>query len=124
MKLLHLLLLFALTAPVAQAQTSPAPAKPAAPAPTRQLPLARGEVLEVDRQAASVLVKHGPIPSLGMDPMTMEFLVPDPKLLALLKPGDKVRFAAAFKDGDYVITRAEVLKPRASLRSKSAPPSK
>jgi Cu(I)/Ag(I) efflux system periplasmic protein CusF len=122
MKLSYLLLLLALAVPTVQAQTSPAPAKPATPAPTRPLPLARGEVLEVDRQAASVMVKHGPIPSLGMDPMTMEFLVPNPKLLASLKPGDKIRFAAAFKDGDYVMTRAEVVKPRASQRSKSAPP--
>jgi Cu/Ag efflux protein CusF len=121
MKLLHLLLL-ALAASAAQAQTSPAPAKPASPASARQLPLASGEILEVNKQEASVLVKHGPIPSLGMDAMTMEFLVPDPKLLGLLKPGDKVRFAAAFKDGDYVMTRAEVLKPRASQRSKPSAP--
>lgn len=124
MKLSHLLLLLALAVPTVRAQTSPAPAKPATPTPIPQLPLARGEVLEVDKKAASVMVKHGPIPSLGMDPMTMEFLVPDPKLLARLKPGDKIRFAAAFKDGDYVMTRAEVTKPRATQRSKSAPPGK
>jgi Cu/Ag efflux protein CusF len=124
MKLLSVLLSLALTAPAVQGQTSPAQAKPAAPAPARQLPLARGEVLEVNRQEASVLVKHGPIPSLGMDPMTMEFLVPDAKLLAQLKPGDKIRFAAAWKKGDYVITRAEVQKPGAVQRPMSAPPGK
>src|SRR5215208_4939489 len=117
MKFPHLLLL-ALAAPAAQAQTSPAPAKPAQSASVAQLPLASGEILEVNKKEASVLVKHGPIPSLGMDAMTMEFLVQDPQLLGLLKPGDKVRFAAAFKNGDYVMTRAEVLKRRASQRPK------
>jgi Cu(I)/Ag(I) efflux system periplasmic protein CusF len=122
MQLLHLLLLLALATPVAQAQTSPAPATPASSASTRQLPLARGEVIEVNRQDRSVLVKHGPIPSLGMDPMTMEFLVPDAQLLARLAPGTRIRFDVLWKDGDYVITRAEVLEPRARRRHKPAAP--
>lgn len=117
MKPIHLLLWLALAAPAAQAQTPPAPGKTSAA--EQQLPLARGEVLEVDKSGQRVLVKHGPIRSLGMDPMTMEFAVPDAKLLASLKPGDKIRFAAAYEDGDYVITRVRVMKRPAAQRSKS-----
>jgi len=42
--------------------------------------------------------------------MTMEFLLTDAKLLQSLKPGDKVRFAAVWRNGDYEITRIEVVK--------------
>ena len=58
----------------------------------------------------------GPIPNLGMDPMTMEFWVPDAKLLASLQPGDKMRFAAGRQDGEFVITRAQVIQRRGARR--------
>lgn len=119
MKLLQLSVSLALAATAAQGQTAPGSAKPASPTAAAKAPLASGEVLEVNRQEQRVLLKHGPIQSIGMDAMTMEFLVPDGKLLASLKPGDRVRFAAAWKDGDYVVTRIEVLKRRGSKRSES-----
>jgi Cu/Ag efflux protein CusF len=53
-----------------------------------------------------------------MDAMTMEFLVPDAKLLGSLKRGDKVRFDAAYRNGDYEITRLEVVKRQSSKRPK------
>ena len=88
-------------------------AKPAAassePAPglVRADKLANGTVLEVDRKAQRVLVEHGPIQSIGMDAMTMEFLVPDRRVLGAIRPGDRIRFAADWKDGEYRITRIE-----------------
>ncbi len=118
------LLAWLVLAGVAQAQTGPAPRaarSPASAAAAVQWPLARGEVLEVDAKEKRVTVKHGPIPNIGMDAMTMEFLVPDEKLLASLKPGDQVRFAVVYKDGEYVITRAQVRKPRGSGRAHQAP---
>lgn len=105
-----------------QAQAAPGAAMPAGPASSpgaRQAALASGEVLEVDTKEKRVVLKHGPIQNLGMDAMAMEFLVPDPTLLASVKRGDKVRFAAIWKDGDYVITRIEVLKPHSPRRAKS-----
>lgn len=99
----------------AQDQAVPGPAKvgrPASASAASQGPLANGEVLEVDKKAKRVLIKHGPIQHIGMDAMTMEFLVPNDKLLSTLKPGDRVRFVVVWKDGDYVITRIEVLKRR------------
>jgi len=106
----------------ATAQPAPATsmsAKPASSSPATQGKLANGEVLEIDRKEKRVLLKHGPIQHIGMDAMTMEFSVPDRKLLESLKPGDKVRFDAAYRNGDYEITRMEVVKRRSSKPQKS-----
>jgi Cu(I)/Ag(I) efflux system protein CusF len=116
MKLPALVVLLALTTPALPGGAASGAPQPASPAAASQAPLARGEVLEVDRKEQRVLMKHGPIRSLGMDAMTMEFLVPDRKLLAALRPGDQVRFAAVFKNDDYVLTRVEVLKRRGKAR--------
>ena len=119
-KLLALFAALALAGPAAvHAQAGPGAAQarqPAASTPQWQGPLARGEVLEIDRKESRVLVRHGAIPNLGMDPMTMEFRVPDAKLLASLQPGDKLRFAAGRKDGEFVITRAQVIQRRGTRR--------
>jgi Cu/Ag efflux protein CusF len=121
-KLVVLLLAMVLAMAAAQAQAAPGAAMPAGPASSpgaQQGALTSGEVLEVDTKEKRVLLKHGPIQNLGMDAMAMEFLVPDATLLASVKRGDKVRFAAIWKDGDYVITRIEVLKPHRAKRAKS-----
>ena len=98
-----------------QAQTAPALSAPASATPAgsaTKWPLARGEVLEVDRQEKRVTVKHGPIRNLGMDAMTMEFLVPEGEPLPPLKPHDRIRFAAGWHGGEYLMTRIELVKPR------------
>jgi Cu(I)/Ag(I) efflux system periplasmic protein CusF len=121
-KLVSLCLPLALAMSAAvSAQPAPGAAKTAKPPSSAavQPSLANGEVLEVDKKEKRVLLKHGPIQHIGMDAMTMEFLVPDAKLLASLKPGDKVRFDAAFRNGDYEITRMEVVKRRSSNRQRS-----
>jgi Cu(I)/Ag(I) efflux system protein CusF len=74
--------------------------------------LATGVVVEVDLKAQTAVIDHGPLRSLGMDPMAMEFKVPDRQVLATLKPGDRIRFAATWKDGDYIASRIQVSKPR------------
>ncbi len=83
---------------------------------TRAQKLATGTVLEIDAKAQRVLVEHGPIPSIGMDAMTMEFLVPDRGLVDSLRPGDKIRFAADWKGGEYRITRIEHVTRAAKSR--------
>jgi Cu/Ag efflux protein CusF len=101
------LALLALCAP-AQSQSGAPRTGASAPAAARAtMPLADGEVLEVDRQARTVLMKHGPIASLGMDAMTMEFVVRDDRLLSTLKPGDRLRFATVYEGGDYLLTHVE-----------------
>jgi Cu/Ag efflux protein CusF len=110
------------TAALAQIPAPVAPGKPASAAPAASRPMASGQVLEIDRKEKRVLLKHGPIQHIGMDAMTMEFSVPDAKLLASVKPGDKVRFDAVWRNDDYEITRMDVVKPRGSKRPQSRLP--
>jgi Cu(I)/Ag(I) efflux system protein CusF len=72
--------------------------------------MASGEVRAVYRKEKRLLLKHGPIESLGMGGMTMEFGVLSGKLLDAVKPGDRVRFEAKRSGDDYVVTRIEVVR--------------
>ena len=69
--------------------------------------LADGEVRKVDKEAGKITMKHGPIASLGMPPMSMVFRVKDPAMLDQVKAGDKVKFAAEQIGGQYTVTRIE-----------------
>lgn len=75
-----------------------------------QEPLAEGEVRRINKRTKEIVIKHGPIPSLAMDPMTMGFAVKDPAMLELVKPGDKVKFRAEMVKKEATITRIEVVK--------------
>ena len=79
-------------------------AKPAAPA------LSEGTIRRLDRGAGSVTLTHGPIENLGMSAMTMTFSFKKGVVPAALKEGDKVRFRAEEKDGQYRIVRVEAAK--------------
>jgi Cu(I)/Ag(I) efflux system protein CusF len=72
--------------------------------------LADAEVRKVDKDAKKVTLKHGPIKSLDMPPMTMVFGVSDAALLDKVKAGDKVRFAAKSEGGKLTVTEIEVAK--------------
>ena len=50
--------------------------------------------LKVDKAAAKITIKHGPLANLGMPPMTMAFRVSDPAMLDQVKAGEKIRFTA------------------------------
>ncbi len=71
--------------------------------------LADGEVRKVDKQAQRLIIRHGPIPSLDMPPMTMVFRVKDPAMLDQVKAGDKIRFSAEKVGGGYAVTRIETM---------------
>ncbi|MBI5255933.1 MAG: copper-binding protein [Burkholderiales bacterium] len=101
MKIAMLITLAALGAPGA------APAQGAAPAASAAASMADGEVRKVDPEQAKLTLRHGPIASLDMPGMTMVFKVADPKLLAGLKPGDKVRFTAMRLNGVFTVTAIE-----------------
>ena len=105
MKLVPIFVLLAAVV-MAQAQPSGAMAAPTAGAPA----MATGEVLKVYKKEKRLLLKHGPIESLHMDAMTMEFGVADRKLLKRVKPGDKIRFAAKRVGDDYLVTALEMMK--------------
>ncbi len=69
--------------------------------------LAEGEVRRVDKEAKKLTIKHGPIPNLNMDSMTMVFQVKDPAMLDQVKAGDKIRFSADKIGGQYTVTKIE-----------------
>lgn len=95
----------------AQAQPSGQMAmKSAATAFTAATSLTSAEVLKVYPKEKKILLKHGPIPNIGMGAMTMEFGVTNPKILNSVKPGDKVQFAADQVKGQYVVTHIEMAK--------------
>ena len=70
-------------------------------------PMADGEVRRIDKQQGKVTLRHGPIPSLDMGPMSMVFRVKDPTMLDRLKVGQKIRFEAAKVDGELTVMRFE-----------------
>ncbi len=90
----------------APAAPAAAPQAPVAQVPSAAAPaaeLAEGEVRRLDLDTGKVTLKHGPIKSLDMPPMTMVFNA-NKALLGSLKVGDKVRFKAAQEAGKYVVT--------------------
>ena len=69
--------------------------------------MADGEIRKVDKDAAKLTIKHGPIANLDMMPMTMVFRVKDKAMLDTVKAGDKVRFAAEKIEGAITVTVLE-----------------
>ncbi len=57
-------------------------------APKKHYPI-QAEVISADPQRQMVTVKHGDIPGL-MPPMTMSYMVTEPKQIESLKPGDRI----------------------------------
>ncbi len=70
--------------------------------------LASAEIVKVYLKEKRVLLKHGPIPNLGMSAMTMVFSVKNPKILNSLRPGNKIKFTAEQVQQDFVVTFIEV----------------
>jgi Cu/Ag efflux protein CusF len=73
-------------------------------------PLSEGTIRKLDRGAGSITLTHGPIENIGMSAMTMTFTFKKGIVPASLKDGDKVRFRAEEKDGQFVVVRIEAAK--------------
>ncbi|HEY8049512.1 MAG TPA: copper-binding protein [Ramlibacter sp.] len=73
------------------------------------LPTVDGEVRKVEPAKGKVVIKHGDIPNLNMPPMTMEYSAA-PKLLANVKPGDKVKFQADMVGSKATVVDLHVVK--------------
>jgi len=71
---------------------------------------AEGEVRRIDKDAGKITLKHGPIASLDMPPMSMVFRAADPAMLDRVKEGDKVRFKADRVQGALTVTEIEPVK--------------
>lgn len=86
--------------------TEPAP-KPVA----RAASLSSGEVREVDLEEGTITLAHGRIASLRMAPMSsMMFKASDSRLLASLRPGDKVSFRATIVGQQPTVTQISLAK--------------
>jgi len=72
--------------------------------------MAEGVVRKVDKDAGKLTIKHGPIPSMDMPPMTMVFQAADASLLDKVKVGDKVRFVATNPGGKLTVTQIQPVK--------------
>lgn len=67
--------------------------------------MAQGEVRRISKDSNKITLRHGPIKSLDMPPMSMVFTVRDPALLDRLKVGDQVEFSVIKDaDGSFVVT--------------------
>ncbi len=75
-----------------------------------QLPMVAGEVTKIDAAAGKLTIKHGAIPNLGMDPMTMVFKATDPAMLKDVKAGEKINFSADKVNGQLTVTKVEKAK--------------
>ncbi|WP_172149019.1 MULTISPECIES: copper-binding protein [Pseudomonas] len=93
----------ALTFPAFAAQ----PAAPAAASAEVAAPLSQGEVRKIDLAGQKITLRHGPIDSVGMPPMTMVFSVRDAALLEGIKTGDKVRFQVEQQGSQFVVTELQ-----------------
>jgi Cu(I)/Ag(I) efflux system protein CusF len=79
-------------------------------APVLAQTFSEGEIRRVDKEAKKLTIKHGPIPNLNMESMTMVFHVKDPAMLDQVKAGDKVRFQANKIGGNCTVTKIEAAK--------------
>ena len=71
----------------------------------------KGEVVDVDKAAGKVKLKHEAIPELDWPTMTMFFAVSDKALLDAIKVGDQVKFEFIRKEGGApLITQINTVK--------------
>ena len=70
-----------------------------------------GQVMEVDRVAGEIVIRHGYLPELDMAPMAMAFRVADASFLKKVRKGDFVKFKAGRVDGRFGILEIQRMKP-------------
>jgi len=73
-------------------------------------PLSQGEVRKVDAAAQKITLRHGPIASIGMPPMTMVFEVENAQLLEGVSAGEKVNFQVQQQGNRYIVTELQVVE--------------
>ena len=67
-----------------------------------------GVVKQIKSETKKITISHGPIKSLGMDGMTMDFAVYDPAMLAEVQEGHVISFVLEKdKSGNLVIMELE-----------------
>jgi Cu(I)/Ag(I) efflux system protein CusF len=71
-----------------------------------------GEVLQVDREAREITIRHGYLPELDMSPMSMVFQVADAALLDQVRKGDRVKFKPGLVEGRFAVMSFERVERR------------
>jgi uncharacterized cupredoxin-like copper-binding protein/Cu/Ag efflux protein CusF len=92
---------------------NPNPAMPVAaatPAAPSSQDMSEAEVRKIDKENKKITLRHGPLKSLNMPPMTMVFQVRDPAALDAVKVGDKIRFNATNEAGKLTAGELQVVK--------------
>jgi Cu/Ag efflux protein CusF len=69
-----------------------------------------GLVMAVDRKAQEITVRHGYLPELSMDAMTMVFNVAEPALLDKVRKGERVRIRTGLVNGRFAILAIEPIR--------------
>ena len=94
----------------AQAAEDVNKASPATASSAGATSFAEGEIKKIDKSAEKITIKHGPLTSLNMPPMTMVFRVKDAAMLDQVKSGDKVKFIAEKINGALTVTTLQLNK--------------
>lgn len=70
--------------------------------------VAEGVIKAIKASDNKLTISHGPIKTLGMDGMTMDFVVSDPGMLEVVEKGHAVSFVVEVdKKGNFIITDIE-----------------
>jgi Cu/Ag efflux protein CusF len=74
--------------------------------------LVSGEVTKVDEAKGMVTIKHGPVPSLGLNSAEAsdDFKAKEPLMLFAVRPGENIKFTADREDGQLTIMALETAK--------------
>jgi Cu/Ag efflux protein CusF len=99
----------ALTLPAVAQTTAPAATAPRG-GTTPSADMAEGEIRKISKDTGKLTIKHGPIKSMDMPPMTMVFTAKDPAMLDKVAVGDKVRFLVVDQGGQMVVTELQSAK--------------
>jgi len=76
---------------------------------------ASGIIKGVNKASRTLKIKHGPIKTMNMTGMTMEFKVADPSMLSEVKAGQKIDFVITKnRNGQFVIQDLETSESHAS----------
>ena len=73
-------------------------------------PTVNGTIVKIDQSLGKITLRHGEIPNLHMEAMTMVFAVRDKAMLDGLKAGDKVRFEAEEMNGAKTVMEIQSAK--------------
>jgi len=67
-----------------------------------------GVIMDIKPADNKLTISHGPIKSMGMDGMTMDFMVSDPGMLEVVQKGHAVSFVIEQDDkGNFIIMDIE-----------------